>query len=113
MKTALLTTAFALTATFALAHAKSATMTPEDGSTSTAPDSIAIHFDGLMSVTAFTLTGPDSDIDVTRAVGMEAVTDFSVTPDVELSPAAYTVEWRGMSGDGHPMQGNFGFTVGD
>ena len=113
MKTAILTIAFALTANFAFAHAKPATMTPADGSTGAAPAIIEIHFDDPMRVTAFTLTGPDGDIAVTRAVGMEPVTDFSVTPDDALSSAAYTVDWRGMSADGHPMQGSFGFTVAD
>ena len=113
MKTAILTTAFELTASFASAHTKPATMTPVDGSTGAAPATIEIHFDDPMRVTAFTLTGPNGDIAVTRAVGMEPVTDFSVIPNDALSSAAYIVDWRGMSADGHPMQGSFGFTVAD
>lgn len=113
MKTAILTTAFVLTASLAVAHAKPATTIPEDGSTGASPTMITIHFDDPMRITAFTLTGPVGDIAVTRAVGMEPVTDFSVTLDDALSSAAYTVDWRGMSADGHPMQGSFGFSVAD
>jgi methionine-rich copper-binding protein CopC len=113
VKISILAAAFALTATFVLAHAKPATMTPEDGSTVTAPEVIAIHFDAPMRVTAFTLTGPDGDIAVTRTVGMEPVTQFDAAPGSPLLPADYTVEWRGMSQDGHPMQGSFAFAVAD
>jgi methionine-rich copper-binding protein CopC len=28
-----------------------------------------------------------------------------------LAPGAYTVEWRTMAGDGHPVSGRFGFSV--
>ena len=113
MKTAFLVTALALSATLAAAHAKPATTTPADGSTVTSPKAIAIHFDDPMRVTAFTLTGPDGDIAVAREVGMDPVNDFSVTPGSDLAPAAYTAQWRGMSMDGHPMQGSFGFIVGN
>ncbi|MEL6211890.1 MAG: copper resistance protein CopC [Pseudomonadota bacterium] len=43
---------------------------------------------------------------------MTATTDFVATP-AALSTGEYTVEWRGLSGDGHPMQGSFSFTVAD
>jgi methionine-rich copper-binding protein CopC len=44
---------------------------------------------------------------------MEPVTQFDAAPGSPLLPADYTVEWRGMSQDGHPMQGSFAFAVAD
>ena len=34
-------------------------------------------------------------------------------PPADMPAGAYTVNWRGLSIDGHPMQGSFDFTVED
>jgi methionine-rich copper-binding protein CopC len=39
------------------------------------------------------------------------VTAFSLGLPRALAPGAYTVRWRGMADDGHPVRGAFGFTV--
>ena len=42
---------------------------------------------------------------------MDAVTEFRALPPSDLPDGAYTVDWRGLSSDGHPMQGTFSFTI--
>jgi methionine-rich copper-binding protein CopC len=36
---------------------------------------------------------------------------FSVAVDRRLAAGRYTVAWRGIGDDGHPVQGNYAFTV--
>jgi len=80
----------AATTTGALAHSKAEQTTPANEATVAEVDAIEMRFDDPMRVTAITLTGPDGDIN-----------------------RAYTVDWRGLSSDGHPMQGTFSFTIAD
>jgi methionine-rich copper-binding protein CopC len=48
---------------------------------------------------------------IERETGMDAVTEFRAIPPADLPAGAYTVDWRGLASDGHPMQGTFGFTI--
>ena len=97
----------------ALAHSRSETTVPADGTTVEAVEAIEMRFDGPMRIIKVTLTAGDEEIEVERETGMEPVTEFRAAPTSDLAPGAYEVEWRGMSADGHPMQGSFGFTVGE
>ena len=36
-----------------------------------------------------------------------------IAPSDSLTPGAYRLEWRIVSADGHPVDGNFAFTIGD
>ena len=94
------------------AHSKSETTVPANGATVQAVDVIEMRFDGPMRVTAVKLTRDGEAVDLDRKTGMEPVQTFRAMPAAELSPGAYKVEWRGLSKDGHVMQGSFGFTVG-
>jgi methionine-rich copper-binding protein CopC len=38
------------------------------------------------------------------------VTEFTATP-ADLPPGNYTIEWRGLSHDGHTTSGAFSFTI--
>ena len=66
-----------------------------------------------MRVTAIALIGPDGELEITREIGLDPVTEFSAMPPDNIPAGAYTVDWRGLSSDGHPMLGTFEFTVAD
>ena len=101
------------TATGAWAHAKAEETTPANEATVASVEAIEMRFDDPMRVIAITLTGPDGEVDIERETGMDAVTEFRALPPADLPDVAYTVDWRGLSADGHPMQGTFGFKVAD
>ena len=102
-----------LPATSALAHSKSETTTPADGEAVEAVEALEMRFDGPMRIIKVTLTAGDEEIEIERETGMQPVTEFRAVPASDLTPGDYEVEWRGMSADGHPMQGSFGFTVAE
>ena len=97
----------------AVAHSGVEDTTPARDSTVAAVEAIEMRFDDPMRVTAVTLTGPDGDITIQRETGMDAVTEFRALPTDALPAGPYTVDWRGLSADGHPMQGSFAFTVAE
>ncbi|WP_299416951.1 copper resistance CopC family protein [uncultured Sulfitobacter sp.] len=105
--------ALAATATGVLAHSKAEKTTPANEATVAMVDVIEMRFDDPMRVTAITLTGPDGNVGIERETGMDAVTEFRALPPADLPDGAYTVDWRGLSSDGHPMQGSFSFEVAD
>lgn len=94
------------------AHSKGETTVPADGAVLTdTPPVIAMTFDAPMRITVLRLTdGAGEEHDVERHSGLDAVMELSATP-APLPAGDYTVEWRGLSADGHPMSGAFGFTV--
>lgn len=100
----------------AAAHDELVSTNPADGATLTeAPASLELTYSGdIMDVDGA------NQVRVTNAAG-ESVTDG--TPDIDgkvvtqdLATAAaddtYTVTWRVVSSDGHPIQGTFTYTVG-
>lgn len=99
--------------TAALAHSMVEKTTPADGATVESVAVIEMRFDDPMRVTAITVTGPDGDLNITRETGLNPVTEFRALPPEIIPAGVYTVDWRGLSVDGHPMQGTFGFTVAD
>lgn len=103
----------AVTASGASAHSKAEQTTPANKATVATLEAIEMRFDDPMRVTAITLTGPDGEVNIQRETGMDAMTEFRALPPAELPDGAYTVDWRGLSSDGHPMQGTFGFTIAD
>ena len=97
----------------ALAHSKSEMTTPADGASVEAVEALEMRFDAPMRIIKVTLTTDDEEIEVERETGMQPVREFRAVPTSDLAPGEYAVEWRGMSADGHPMQGAFGFTVSE
>lgn len=87
----------------ALAHSKAETTTPANDATVESVEAIEVRFDDPMRVTAITVTGPDGEVAITRETGMDAVTEFRALTPADLPGGAYTVEWRGLSSDGHPI----------
>ncbi len=100
-----------VTATAALAHSKAEDTTPAAGATVETVEVIELRFDDPMRVTAIALVGPDGELAITRETGLDPVTEFRAMPNENMPAGAYTVDWRGLSSDGHPMQGSFSFTV--
>lgn len=96
----------------ATAHSRPETTVPANGAVLTAaPSTISISFDKPMRVTLIELTDADGDaFALVRTDGMAPVTRFEATP-VLLPAGSYTVEWRGLSVDGHAMSGRFTFEV--
>lgn len=95
------------------AHSKAEQTIPANAATVEVLEFVEIRFDDPMRVTAFKVTGPNGEVPFQRETGMEAVLEFRALPPVNLSQGDYTVDWRGLSADGHPMQGSFAFTLTD
>ncbi len=112
-KLAIAATLALATATSAFAHAKKSTTTPAEGATVKSVDKIAIGFTMPMRVTSVKLLSGDAELPIKRDIGMEAVKEFTGAPEAPLTPGAYTIEWKGMSPDGHVMEGDIDFTVAE
>ena len=96
----------------AFAHSKQEVTVPHDGAVlASPPDVVSIAFDAPMRITVIRLTSEVGDaFELGRSDDMQPVTDFRATPPA-LPNGRYTVEWRGLSADGHAMKGLFSFEV--
>ena len=96
----------------AVAHSKQEVTFPADGAVlATSPDVVSMRFDAPMRITVISLTSETGGtFDLGRSDGMQPVTDFRATTPV-LPDGRYTVDWRGLSLDGHPMKCRFSFEV--
>ncbi|TDQ49997.1 hypothetical protein EV190_11441 [Actinorugispora endophytica] len=99
----------------AAAHDQLIASTPEDGERlDSAPEDITLTFSGDVLDLGAAVTVLDSGS--TPVAEGEARVDG---PDVvqglppDLPDGAYTVRWRVVSGDGHPISGTFDFIAGD
>lgn len=102
-----------LAAGAAVAHGSKMQSMPADGQT-VAAGTKAMHlmFDAPMRITRVTMTAAKGK--TYRVNGPAANQAVKVWEGKlpKLAPGKYTVDWRGMSPDGHPMKGDFAFTVG-
>jgi len=96
----------------ATAHSqKKDTLPPDGASLSRPPDLIAMQFDAPTRVTTISLTSAKGDaIPFEARDGLEPVIRYEAVPPA-LEPGRYAVTWRGLSDDGHPIEGSFAFTV--
>ncbi|MEM8788764.1 MAG: copper resistance protein CopC [Pseudomonadota bacterium] len=96
----------------AFAHSKKKTSEPADGAVLTAPpEVIRMGFDMPITITMFAVTdAAGGQMAVERMDGQQQVTTFEAVP-AAMGPGNYSVEWRGLSADGHPVQGGFTFEV--
>lgn len=94
------------------AHSRAETTVPASGAVvAEAPPVITISFDEPMRITLIELTDADGDaFALERTDGMRPVTRFEAAPP-DLPAGRYTVDWRGLSEDGHAMSGRFSFEV--
>ena len=96
----------------AAAHDRLESSDPADGATVTSPAAVTLTFtaDQLPVGAIVEVLGPDgaswSDGDPT-VEGTQVVQALQADPPA----GAYTVRWRSVSGDGHPIEGELGFTV--
>ena len=98
----------------AAAHSEKEATTPADGAAlSETPDMIHMVFDDPMRVTMVRLLNEDgAEMPLERGTGLDPSLEFHAEPE-PLGPGAYTVEWRGLSSDGHAMSGSFSFEIGN
>ena len=96
----------------AAARSRPETTVPADRSVlAQAPAAITISFDKPMRITLIELTNADGEsFSLERTDAMAPVTRFEANL-APLPAGSYTVEWRGLSADGHPMGGRFSFEV--
>ena len=103
------------TAGAASAHATLVATTPGNGaSLDRAPARVALRFDEPVetvsgAVRVFDATGAPVTVGAARQL-----TDLEVAADLpdDLGPGTYTVAWRVVSADSHPIRGAFVFAVG-
>lgn len=109
---AMLVLTLALSAGNAMAHSKKEATQPANGAVlETSPEVIGMTFDMPMRVTLLSLIDQDAkEHALTRTDNMQPVSEFVAAPPV-LPAGQYKVEWRGLAGDGHPMQGTFSFEI--
>jgi copper resistance protein C len=105
--------ALVLGAAPASAHARLESSIPADGSSvASAPDTVSLTFsdDVQAEFASITLVGPDG---TNYQTGDLSATGGTVTTSVKpLGPAgAYTIGYRVVSDDGHPVQGEVAFTL--
>ena len=108
----LATVGLAIGASPAWAHNVLSSTSPEDkASVAHTPSSVVLTFDepAIAMGTKLVVTGPAGPVQV----GAPQLVDNTVTQNLQPgAPAgAYTVEWRIISADGHPISGVFTFTA--
>lgn len=102
------------TAPGAYAHAALVASDPREGSTLDAlPSAVSFEFSEEMSAPAYVVvTGPDGS---SVASGDPQVRGAIVTQELDGSnaPGSYTMAYRAVSADGHPVTGQITFSVGE
>ena len=104
------------TAAPAAAHDEIVSSSPEAGSTvSVVPEEISLTFSGEIltdfSAVIIEVVAPDGQ---NIASGDPVIDGTTVTQAVTTSQAGlYTVRWRVVSSDGHPVEGTFMYEVGE
>ncbi len=99
----------------AAAHAQVEGTSPSSGEQlASSPTTLSVRFDERVEVTfgalrLFTAQGRPLPVGSVRRLAQ----DTAIQADVaDLPTGGYLVAWRVVSGDGHPVQGAFTFTVG-
>lgn len=104
--------AFSAFATAGLAHSQMDTTTPADGTQITeVPPEITFVFADKIRLTlveASYQNGSPAELDLN---GQKSFAHTFVFPFQGAGKGTYRIEWRGLGIDGHPMQGEFQFTV--
>ena len=101
-------------ATTASAHAHLVSAVPKAGAKAAAPSAIRLQFSERVEprFSGFDLVRADGAKVATTALPLaDGGKTLSAKPAAALAPGAYKVMWRIVSGDGHRMTGDYGFTV--
>jgi methionine-rich copper-binding protein CopC len=107
-----LITALAL-ASPAIAHVKLVASTPSDGAILAVPVSkLELVFSKILRLTNVRVTRQNDSKDIPLAGSLPNDAAERISISVEPLPSGnYTVDWTGVSRDGHVMKGTFSFTV--
>jgi hypothetical protein len=113
--------AAALASSMAFAHPALVSSTPADKAEISAPQKIELKFsENLMtrfSGANLVMTGMPGMADhapmkvAAKIAGSEDPKTMVITPAQPLVPGTYRVDWRAVSSDTHPVNGNIAFTV--
>jgi copper transport protein len=104
-----------VTATAASAHAELLSTTPADGSVvARSPAQITLRFSEAVasSLGSVRVLGPNGEQVATGGVNKPSPSTLAVPITGQLAKGTYTVAWRAVSVDGHPLHGAFEFSVG-
>ena len=96
----------------AFAHSKITTTQPSDGAVlQQAPAAIQLNFGDKIRLTKMTLQQSEQTvIDMDLSDHKDFKKKFSLPTNVQ-GKGLYTINWRGLSIDGHAVRGEFTFTV--
>jgi copper resistance protein C len=98
-----------------LAHAHVESTEPRDSDhLQTSPAQIAIRFGSKVEAAFSTIavtTGRDEAVDIGPIELSDNAQALSAMPLTLLRPGLYHVRWKALSQDGHPVSGEFSFTV--
>lgn len=118
---ATLAVAAVVASSVAFAHPKLVSSTPADKAEVSAPQKIEIKFsEDLMtqfSGANLVMTGMPGMTDhapmkvAAKVSGSDDPKTMVITPAQSLMPGNYRVDWRAVSSDTHPINGNIAFTV--
>lgn len=102
----------------AAAHAQLVSTTPGNGARlSVAPVGLTMRFSESVTLVdeGIQLLGPHGKVALTESPRVDPAVpqQVDITVPIGLSPGAYTVVWRVVSADSHPIHGAFAFAVGD
>ena len=114
MKNALLALILGLCATSAIAHSSLSSTTPTNkGIITKIPTEVLLNFKGKIRLTRIEMTHANHqsvDLDLSGHDGFTL--DYAV-PLVAMGSGPYSIDWRGLSADGHALSGSFNFIVED
>lgn len=96
----------------ALAHSKGMMTMPSNGQTvNTGTKVMHLMFTEPMKITTVKMKAPDGKTyKISGPAASKAVKTWEGKLP-KLAPGSYKIDWRGMSPDGHPMNGDFAFKV--
>jgi methionine-rich copper-binding protein CopC len=99
----------------ASAHDELLSSTPADGDTlDAAPDGATLEFSGNVQEVGTEFQLQDASGNAVELTDEYSISGTSITqPLPALDDGAYTLNWRVVSEDGHPISGSIGFTVGE
>lgn len=91
-----------------------ATMPAAGDTVAVAPEALVLTFGGLVEASgaALRLLGPSGRSWTLEAARVDGSARALTSPLPALEPGGYRLEWRVISGDGHPISGDFVFYVG-
>lgn len=101
-----------LASSMAIAHSKKEGTLPENGAVvANVPESIELRFNDGMRLVKVEMTYAEQHkelLDISEQLGFAK--EISI-PLVSMGSGEYVIDWRGLSVDGHPMNGSFKFEV--